>query len=68
MMSNEDLGLNTFAKQDNDNQFITIVEDAAGKKRRLQLEPNPIAHQRAIVCCGIFAFVPELSTPKIFKI
>ena len=26
------------------------MEDATGKERRLQLEPVPIAHQRAIVC------------------
>ncbi len=32
------------------------MEDATGKERRLQLESVPIAHQRAIVCCGTSCF------------
>ena len=44
MMSHEDLGLDTFIKRDDGDQFITIVEDATGKERRLQLKPVPIAY------------------------
>ena len=49
MMSDEELGLDTFIEQDDGDQFITVVEDATGKERRLQLDPAPIAYQRAIV-------------------
>lgn len=44
IISDEELGLNTFIKRDNGDQFITIVEDATVKERRLQLEPVPIAY------------------------
>ena len=35
MMSDKELGLDTFTEQDNSDQFITVVEDATGKERRL---------------------------------
>ena len=56
MMSDEELGLDTFIERDDGDQFITVVEDATGKERRLQLEPIPIARQRAIVCRGTSCF------------
>jgi len=56
MMSDEELGLDTFIERDDGDQFITIVEDATGKERRLQLESVPIAYQRAIVCRGTSCF------------
>ncbi|KAL8673853.1 MAG: hypothetical protein Q9168_001718 [Polycauliona sp. 1 TL-2023] len=56
MMSDEELGLDTFIQRDDGNQFITVVEDATGKERRLQLEPDPIAYQRAIACRGTSCF------------
>lgn len=56
MMSDEELGLDTFIQRDDGDQFITVVEDMTGKERRLQLEPVPIAHQRAIVCRGTSCF------------
>ena len=56
MMSDEDLGLDTFIERDDGDQFITVVEDATGKERRLQLESIPIAYQRAIVCRGTSCF------------
>ncbi|KAL8647621.1 MAG: hypothetical protein Q9210_005451 [Variospora velana] len=56
MMSDEELGLDTFIQRDDSDQFITVVEDATGKERRLQLEPDPIASQRAIVCRGTSCF------------
>ncbi|KAI4203343.1 MAG: hypothetical protein LQ346_001814 [Caloplaca aetnensis] len=56
MMSDDELGLDTFIQRDDGDQFITVVEDATGKERRLQLEPDPIASQRAIVCRGTSCF------------
>jgi len=56
MMSDEELGLDTFIERDDGDQFITVVEDVTGKERRLQLEPVPIAYQRAIVCRGTSCF------------
>jgi len=56
MMSDEELGLDTFIERDNGDWFIIVMEDATGKERRLQLESVPIAHQRAIVCCGTSCF------------
>ncbi|KAI4087136.1 MAG: hypothetical protein L6R37_008352 [Teloschistes peruensis] len=56
MMSDEELGLDTFIQRDDGDQFITVVEDMTGKERRLQLDPIPIAHQRAIVCRGTSCF------------
>lgn len=56
MMSDEELGLDTFIEWDNGNWFITIMKDATDKKRRLQLKSIPIAHQQAIVCCGTSCF------------
>lgn len=44
MMSDEELSLNTFIERDDDDRFITVVKDATGKEKRLQLKPVPIAH------------------------
>ncbi|KAK1255493.1 hypothetical protein MKX08_009488 [Trichoderma sp. CBMAI-0020] len=52
MMSDAELGLDTFTKTKDNKLFVTIPVEARGKKRKCQLEldPTPIAHQRAIVC------------------
>jgi hypothetical protein len=57
MMSDEELGLDTFIKTKETRRFVTLLE-ARGKKRKrkLELEPDPIAHQRAIVCRGTSCF------------
>ena len=52
MMSDEELGLDTFIEQNGDDRFIGITDDATGKKKRLQLERDPFVKQRAIVCRG----------------
>ncbi|OAQ60178.1 serine/threonine-protein kinase Sgk2 [Pochonia chlamydosporia 170] len=59
MMSDEELGLDTFTKPKDNRLFVTIPVEARGKKRKRQLEldPNPIAHQRAIVCRGTSCFL-----------
>jgi len=64
MMSDEELGLDTFIERDDGDQFITVVEDATGKERRLQLEPVPIAYQRAIVCRGTSCFRARTPSSK----
>ena len=56
MMSDDELGLDTFTERDGTRQFITITEDATGKEERLRLDPSPIAYQRAIVCRGTACF------------
>jgi len=62
MMSDEELGLDTFIERDNGDRFIIVVEDATGKGRRLQLELIPIAYQRAIVCRDTSCF--RATTPS----
>ena len=52
MMSDEELGLDTFVELDRGDLFITITEDANGQEKRIQLERDPIVIQRAIVCRG----------------
>ena len=67
MMSDEELGLDTFTERDGEDQFITITEDATGKERRLQLKSDLIAYQRAIVCRGTSCFrasIPSSEDPQ----
>ncbi|KAI9779875.1 MAG: hypothetical protein M1816_003322 [Peltula sp. TS41687] len=52
MMSDSELGLDTFVDHHGSDQFITVVETGSGVETRLQLDPEPIAYQRAIVCRG----------------
>ena len=44
IISDEELGLNTFIKRDNSDRFITVIEDIIGQERILLLEPVPIAY------------------------
>lgn len=50
MMSDEELGLDTFVERNGGDLFITITEDATGKEKRFWLERAPLVVQRAIVC------------------
>ncbi|KAF5120296.1 hypothetical protein E5D57_013649 [Metarhizium anisopliae] len=61
MMSDEELGLDTFTKAKDNKLFVTMPAEARGKKRKWQLEldPNPISHQRAIVCRGTSCFLAK---------
>ena len=52
MMSDEELGLDTFVERDGGDLSITVTEDATGDEKRLQLVPDPLIVQRAIVCRG----------------
>ena len=52
MMSDEELGLDTFIEREGTKEFVTIVDENTGKQVRLQLENHPIARQGAIVGRG----------------
>ena len=64
MMSDEELGLDTFVERDGEDRFITITEDTTKKERRLQLESDLIAYQRAIVCRGTSCFRASIPSSK----
>ena len=52
MMSDEELGLNMFIKEDDVGKWIMIKGEGQAKEERLDLEDHPIAFQQAIVCRG----------------
>lgn len=53
MMDDEELGLDTVTERQDDQLFVTVsADEARGKKRKLEMEHEPIAYQRAIVCRG----------------
>ncbi|KAL9099823.1 MAG: hypothetical protein Q9163_004726 [Psora crenata] len=56
LMSDEELGLDTFAERDGTREFVTVFDNMTGEDRRLQIETHPIALQRAIVCRGTSCF------------
>ena len=66
MMSDEELSLDTFIKQDDGNQFITVMEDIIDKERRLQLNLAFIVYQWMIVCCGTACFCAKTPGFKNF--
>lgn len=49
MMSDEQLGLDTFIEHEGEKELVTVDDEFSRKDRRLQLEPRPIAHQAAVV-------------------
>ena len=64
MMSDEELGLDTFIKQDIDGRFITLEQDGAEKPTELRMELYPLTRQRAIVCRGTTCVLTRLRPPK----
>lgn len=64
MMSDEELGLDTFTRLNEKNRSITITEDTTGKERRLNLDVDPIVYQRAIVCRGTSCYRATTLSPK----
>ncbi|KAI9765252.1 MAG: hypothetical protein M1839_005599 [Geoglossum umbratile] len=52
MMSNEELGLNTYIKEDEHGKDIMFKVEGKTKEEKLYLEDEPIALQHAIVCSG----------------
>jgi len=52
MMSDDELGLDTFVRRSGGDLSITIADDATGKPKQISLERAPLVIQRAIVCRG----------------
>jgi hypothetical protein len=52
MMSDEELGMDTYIQEDDDGKYIMFKGEAWRRRERLYLEREPIASQRAIVCRG----------------
>ncbi|KJZ70353.1 hypothetical protein HIM_10244 [Hirsutella minnesotensis 3608] len=59
MMSDEELGLDTFTEQDDDGPSIHIEQDEASGKKRLRLESQAFTRQRAIVCRGTSCYLTK---------
>ncbi|KJZ68222.1 hypothetical protein HIM_12387 [Hirsutella minnesotensis 3608] len=59
MMSDEELGLDTFTEQDDHGPSIHIEQDEASGKKRLRLESQAFTLQRAIVCRGTSCYLTK---------
>lgn len=58
MMNEDDLGLDTFIQRESDSYFMSI-EGGGCKRQRLQLNPVPLTHQRAIVSRATSCFLAK---------
>ncbi|KAL9100405.1 MAG: hypothetical protein Q9163_004215 [Psora crenata] len=67
LMSDEELGLDNVIEEDGEDRFISIIKDAIGKQTRVQVEPQPIVVQRAIVCRGTICFLSK-DREKVVKL
>ncbi|KAF2457385.1 hypothetical protein BDY21DRAFT_385711 [Lineolata rhizophorae] len=61
MMSHEELGLDTFVEKKDGKLFVTLSTDRRGKKRKLELDPEPIAYQRSSARTDDFDCVVKFS-------
>jgi Fungal protein kinase len=52
MMSDEELGLDTYVKEDTTGRYIELKPEGMTEEEKLYLEDKPIALQHAIVCRG----------------
>ncbi|KMU74789.1 hypothetical protein CISG_00719 [Coccidioides immitis RMSCC 3703] len=59
MMNEDELGLDTFTEWDGDRRFINIKQDGSETAKRLQLKPDPLTHQQAIVCRGTACYLTK---------
>ncbi|KJZ69932.1 hypothetical protein HIM_10688 [Hirsutella minnesotensis 3608] len=59
MMSDEELGLDTFTEQDDNGLSIHIEQDEASGTKRLWLESQAFTRQRAIVCRGTSCYLTK---------
>ena len=60
MMSDEELGIDTFIKRKDDGLSVALPTGSPrGKKRKFELDPDPIASQRAIVCRGTSCYLSK---------
>jgi hypothetical protein len=60
-MNDEELGVDIFVGRDGDDRFMSVPEDRIGKEKKLKLEQDSIAMQRANFCRGTPPIVPENS-------
>ena len=78
LMSDEELGMDTFMKRQGNRNFVTLTDDDSQKERQLELEPQPIAMQPAIACratccyltvdgkCVVkFSWQPDMRIPEV---
>jgi Fungal protein kinase len=49
LMSDEELGLDSFVERNGEGHFVTVTEDATGKETKIPLQPEPTFKQRAII-------------------
>lgn len=59
MMRDDELGLESVTQEKNGALFISMPTVEREKKRRFELDPDPIALQRAIVCRGTSCFLAK---------
>lgn len=66
-MNEEELGLDTSFEKKDGRLFDTIPTDTPrGKKRKFELDPEAIAHQKAIVYPGPSCYLSKMVTTKGF--
>ncbi|TPX24430.1 hypothetical protein DIZ76_013777 [Coccidioides immitis] len=58
MMNEEDLGLDTFTERDGNHRFIYVAQE--GTEMKLQMKPQPLTRQRAIVCRGTSCYLTKV--------
>ena len=64
MMSDEELGIDTFTVRKDRKLIVAVPESTRrGKKRKLELDTEPIAFQRAIVCRGTACYHSRSGCP-----
>ncbi|KAI0400036.1 serine/threonine-protein kinase Sgk2 [Xylaria palmicola] len=61
MMSDEELGLDTFIEERDNGLFVAVPVEGRGtkRKREFELDPKPMSYQRAIVCRGTSCFLAK---------
>ncbi|OJD13000.1 hypothetical protein AJ78_06493 [Emergomyces pasteurianus Ep9510] len=59
MMSDDELGLDTFMTRSGGGNNMITVERAGGGETTVRLDPNPLSVQYAIVCRGTACFLAE---------
>ena len=60
LMDKEELGIGTFLEEKGGKQFVTFpAKTPRGKKRKFELDPEPIARSRAIVCRATTCFLAK---------
>nr|KMM68200.1 hypothetical protein CPAG_04531 [Coccidioides posadasii RMSCC 3488] len=62
MMTEEELGLDTFTEQDSNHRFIYVAQE--GTEMKLQMKPQPLTRQRAIVCRGTSCYLTKVPYSK----